>query len=502
MTLLRFSALAAALLLGCGTAPTICGCEDDCNATASCTSETTTTPPSCPDDPADGDVLPGCGIWVSTTIGDDGNPGTQLAPVKTLQHAVDIAAKGPGRVYACAETYEAAVVVPAGVSLHGGWFCQGGWEPAPADTRASIRPVHDDIPLRLVAGKGESLITDIVVRAPDAANPGGSSIAALADVGAAAEMRRVELIAGDGANGAAGEAGGAQPASAGAAGVGGLDGCFAAIGQGGLAPVTTCDDGPTAGGVGGDGAEAFAQGGGDGAPDLGAGAGGLGEDAAPVCSGGKDGADGVIGADGLGAPAGGSLTADGYLGPAGASGTAGTRAQGGGGGGASFGGSGCGLLPHGGAGGGSGGAGGCGGKPGAAGGAGGASIALASRSDGIRLRDVRLVAGAGGAGGLGGAGQLGGLGGLPGLGGAQYSGPPPVHSGCPGGFGGKGGAGGNGGGGAGGPSAAIAHLFGAAPAQEDVELVVGEAGAGGLGGNPAVETGAGADGMAVKVLEL
>jgi len=206
--LVRLSALALlSALAACGSTGVICGCEDDCDATASCTTTTTTesssSAPSCPEDPASGDVAATCGIWVSATLGDDAAEGTQAAPVRTLQRAVDLAAAGPGRVYACAQTYDLAVTVPAGVSLSGGWSCLGGtW--TPSTDRAAIVPDHDEIPLRLVAGPdgAESLITDLVARAADASGDGASSIAALADVGAAAELRRVELRAGDGADGA------------------------------------------------------------------------------------------------------------------------------------------------------------------------------------------------------------------------------------------------------------------------------------------------------------
>jgi hypothetical protein len=488
LTLARLSLAALAFTIGCGTAPVICGCQDDCDQTASCD-----PPPECSATSA----TPDCGIWVSATKGNDDNPGTQAEPVRTLQRGVDLA--GPiGRVYACAETYDAPVTIPSGVSLHGGWACQQTWEPT--DQRAAIRPLHDVVPLRIVAGAGDSLVTDITARAGDAMSPGGSSIAAWVEVDAVVEMRDVELVAGDGAPGAAGEHGGVMPATYGASGVAGDGACTMDIGQGGLVPVTMCDDGPTAGGSGGDGSELVALAGGAGTPDLGGGSGGLGEDTTPNCTGGNDGAAGMDGTDGIGADAGGTLTASGYVGAAGTSGTAGTRAQGGGGGGASYGNSGCGLLPHGGAGGGSGGAGGCGGRAGKGGGGGGASIALVSRSSGVRLVGVRLVAAAGGVGGTGGTGQVGGLGGLPGLGGAQYSGPPPVHAGCSGGFGGQGGNGGNGGGGAGGPSAAIVHAFGAAPAQDGVEMIIGAGGDGGLGGNPM--GGAGQAGQAANVLEL
>jgi hypothetical protein len=491
--------LASAVLVGCGVTGT-CGCNDDCDVTASCTSTTPTI--DCPADPADGEVRPGCGIWVSASQGDDSNPGTQEAPVKTLQRGVDVAAAGLGRVYACAETYDVPVTIPTGVSLHGGWYCQKGWSRAPAGTRAAIAPAHDAIPLRLVGGgEGASLVTDFVARAADASTPGGSSIAAWAEPDAVAELLRVELRAGPGAAGTDGKHGGVQPATGGTPGFGGMQACTADIGLGGEAPVTECEDGTVStGGEGGDGAEGFAQSGGAGTPDLGGGMGGVGEDAAPACSSGVNGTAGTDGVDGTGALAGGSLTAEGYIGPGGVSGSAGARAQGGGGGGASYGKAGCGVAPHGGAGGGSGGAGGCGGRPGAGGGGGGASIALVSRSPSVRVTESRLVAAAGGRGGAGGAGQLGGLGGLPGLGGNFYPGNPPVNQGCAGGTGGSGGRGGNGGGGAGGPSAAIAHAFGAAPAQDGVEIVVGQGGDGGLGGSPM--GGAGADGAAVQVLAL
>lgn len=498
MTALKFATLVAlSLAIGCGTVGT-CGCEDGCEADRTC-GTSTVAPPSCPDDPADGDVDGACGVWVSTSLGDDANPGTQEAPVRTLQRGVDLAPGG--HVYACAELYYEPVAIPAGTSLHGAFSClKGAW--ARGDTRATLITAADVIPLRLTEGVGTSLVTDLDVRAGNAAGRGQSSIAAWADTGAKVELRRVELRAGNGSDGGDGLPGGTVPAMGGTAGYPGVGACTFAVGTGGEAPATSCDDGLSTGGEGGDGAMAFAQPGGDGSPDYGGGHGGNGEDLSPTCMPGSDGVAGVSGLDGEGAESGGSLGAEGYVGPAGAPGTAGTRAQGGGGGGASFGNNGCGVAPHGGAGGGSGGAGGCGGKPGAGGQGGGASIALASRSSNVRLVDARLVAAGGGRGGNGGSAQVGGLGGLPGLGGASYPGQPPVHSGCSGGFGGKGGNGGNGGGGVGGPSAAIAHLFGAAPDQKGVELVVGAAGGGGLGGNPAESAGAGAAGTAAKVLEL
>ena len=502
--LMRLSLLAAVTLLAaCGTAGSVCGCDDSCDATLTCTSTTTTTTsaPTCAADPADGDVAPDCGIWVSATLGDDANPGTQDAPVKTLQRGVDLAGSG-GRVYACAETYFDGVEIPAGVSLNGGWLCQNGWEVATKKQRATIAPVHDVIPVVLTAGDGTSILSDLVVRAADAQTAGGSSIALWAGDDSAAEIRRSLLEAGAGARGDDGKIGGSDPAANGVPGLPGAGACTAAIGAGGLAPVTTCDGlDASGGGIGGDGSDAFANSGGTGTPNLGGGIGGKGEQAAPQCTDGTNGAHGPDGEDGIGAAAGGTLTMSAFVGADGVEGKPGAHAQGGGGGGASYGGIGCGPFPKGGAGGGSGGSGGCGGRAGRGGGGGGASIALASRSSGVSLVSVQLVAKKGGVGGNGGSGQTGGNGGLPGKGGEGYASQQPINHGCNGGFGGNGGRGGNGGGGAGGPSIGIAHVVGAAPAQKDVTIEVGQGGEGGLGGVPDPAL-VGESGKAAQVLEL
>ena len=102
--LLRLSLLGLAFFsVACGSAPAICGCTDDCGQTLTCPETTTPPGPTCPAAPDAGAVTADCGIWVSATLGDDSNPGTQEAPVRTLQRAVDLA--GPdGNVYACAET--------------------------------------------------------------------------------------------------------------------------------------------------------------------------------------------------------------------------------------------------------------------------------------------------------------------------------------------------------------------------------------------------------------
>ncbi|NUQ78847.1 MAG: hypothetical protein HUU21_35430, partial [Polyangiaceae bacterium] len=57
-----------------------------------------------------GAVEDACGVFVAAS-GDDANDGTRASPVATLAKAVKLAQAGSGRVYACAEMFEGALVV-------------------------------------------------------------------------------------------------------------------------------------------------------------------------------------------------------------------------------------------------------------------------------------------------------------------------------------------------------------------------------------------------------
>jgi len=469
----------------------------------------------CRVDPAHGVTEGHCGVWVSVTLGDDGNPGTQAAPVKTLARAIDLAEaaeKGARYVYACGGTYPEAVGLPAGVSLFGGFECAEGWRYTGQPQRAVITAEADVVPLTLLHGDGVSLLGDVTVRAQDATGSGRSSIAVLALPGSQARFRRALIWAGNGTKGDDGENGSHdnQPALKGLPGNPGAAACTASPGAGGKAVASQCDPGDVASlsGQGGDGGVVVADGGGDGLqppnPNLqGFGAGGQGQDAAQStkCTGGSAGAHGNAGLHGFGAKAYGQLTSAGFVGAKGDDGTPGTPGQGGGGGGASLGGLACGAAPPGGAGGGSGGTGGCGGKAGKGGQAGGSSIGIALLSDGIYIDEigkeptVDIWTGNGGKGGNGGALQPGGTGGMPALGGAAFGGAGGVLAGCPGGAGGYGGNGGNGGGGHGGHSVAVVGT----PGNQLIGPFApkaGEAGLGGSGGNPSLPETFGQNGIA------
>lgn len=446
-----------------------------------------------------------CGVFVSSSAGDDGNDGTPGAPVRTLAKAIERATAGSLPVYACAETFMEAVTLPAGSLFYGGLDCANDWGYVGATTKTAVvteaeASTVSQIALVLSDGKGTTRIEDVAVTAPDAVLPGGSSIAALAD-GGSVELVRCELVAGNGMAGAKGE----TPNES----VGPIDANDMTIrGQNGAA---ACQSAPNPGGtgatnmlcmtaIGGNGGAGMimdGETGGDGQPvpdpnPLNKGIGGYGDPGdGSGCNVGAPGKVGVTGLSGAGASSAmpGALSAAGFVGAEGQAGTDGAPGQGGGGGGGAKGKAACN-----GASGGGGGAGGCGGRGGRGGQGGGASIALTSVGASVLLLEVRLTTGNGGDGGEGGDGQDGATGGVGGLGGAGSG----TLAACDGGKGGQGGFGGKGGGGRGGPSVGIAFT-GTAPVREGGGITLGTPGKGGAGADAA---GAGADGAAVETIEM
>lgn len=440
----------------------------------------------CPEDPVKGTVAPECGIWVSVSLGDDAHDGSQGAPVASLTHAVELAAQGPGRVYACGgETWTEPLTVSGHVSLYGGFDCAAGWAYVGAKKRAILAP-PSTIALTWEDDTSDEVnwFTDFHVESADAIEPGGSSIAVFVRDDLRLALRRVDLVAGDGMDGLDGTPAEDGQAPAGEHGNDGGAACSAPVSPGGVSPESTCDFGTSKGGAGGNAGPLLAADGADGEPAANPpnGVGGLGEQSAPACTPGQLGANGMQGSYGVGAHGKGRLTVDGYVGFDGEDGKPGAPGQGGGGGGGSFGKAAvCGAVNPGGAAGGSGGSGGCGGKSGGGGKAGGASIALATRSKNqLTIHDSVVTIGRGGKGGDGGKAQFGGKGGLAGQGGA---GAGSIKAGCAGGMGGAGGRGGWGGGGMGGPSAWYAFLepMGIPPTRFNVEEQMANPGSGGLG---------------------
>ncbi|WP_437765506.1 hypothetical protein WMF27_29580 [Sorangium sp. So ce281] len=215
-------------------------------------------------------VEDGCGVFVSSSLGEDSGGGAKAAPAKTLAAASERIRQenAPGRIYACAEEFAEAVELPAGASLYGGLDCKRGWAWS-RDAKTTIAAGPDQVALAVRGAEGTTHIEGVLVQAADAQTEGASSIAMLVE-GARVELVRSELVAGSGADGAPGAPGAepvapadpVPPAQAGAAGNGGVNACSDvdetpgpdAMASGGAVVENACDGESSVGGKGGDGA--------------------------------------------------------------------------------------------------------------------------------------------------------------------------------------------------------------------------------------------------------
>jgi hypothetical protein len=422
-------------------------------------------------DGIDGDAL--ASIFVAT-YGDDANPGTKIAPMKTVQAAIDAVAADDTKSWVIVEigAYMGPVTLKEGVNIVGGYAfgwrrdtrgfsaIRGGNPSVEAvDITASTRVMNLELEPTRQIGPGESVFTMVLERSPGVVLN---------------RMRLLGGVAGAGASGAQGMTGGAGEMG-GRGGDGKEDSSFVgckrnARATGGAGGMPICGGGQ--GGAGGQPGKEN-DGGDDGSPGDGGAQGGGGGPASGVGSEGKVGVVGTPGAAGAGAPAGGMLEGRVWISNAGDVGGVGNP---GGGGGSSF------CDSWGGAGGG-GGSGGCGGAGGVGGAGGAASIALLLIESDVQVLNSRIVIGAGGQGGQGGEGGDGGAGGPGGGGGSKED---DSGAGGKGGQGGKGGRGGQGGGGAGGSAYGIYSDAALSVMPVMVEYVPGQGGQGGAG--------AGADG--------
>lgn len=442
--------------------------------------------PECIPSQATGSVADSCGVFVSSSTGVDSNSGTSKAtPVATLAHAIDLAEQAKKPVYACAEDFNEAIVVPAGLEIFGGLDCKAGWSYSDAG-RTKLAGAADEVPLKLSAGgAGATTLENMSVTAANAVKPGGSSIAVIIIDNVTANLTRCDFVAGNGVDGAAGETP-ATPPGDGAPGMAGVISCTDPP-TGGMPGMTTCGAETNGGGKGGDGGipnDPDGKGGNNGQPfepNSPLGLGGSGATAVVTCDVGKNGRQGEEGIKGLGGSALGTISLAGYVGADGQDGGNGKQGQGGGGGGGYKSGKACGVAPYmdgPGASGGGGGAGGCGGFGGIGGKAGGASIGVIALNATLNMAAITVTTGNGGKGGDGSIGALGGAGGVGGDGGKAVN--ALTQTGCVGGKGGTGGFGGSSGGGRGGHSIGIAYMGASAPDVKGVTVTPGKAGDGGL----------------------
>ena len=433
-------------------------------------------------------------VFVSTRFGDNNGTGGRDQPYETLDVALVVARQTQRDIYMDLGIYDLrgqTLTVPAGVDIYGGYNFDresGNW---PRNDRT--------INQTLIRGSAQLLryenldqptrLGNVVLHASDALGDSLNSIAVVAvDVGDGHLMlRNVRLESGAGSQGDDGDDGvsisQAQPGNTGTS--------FNQVppGVGGTAGINPQCAAGTAGGRGGDGANADGVLGnavdGDGAGGLSGGAGGPGAAAGVDGAPGEAGDGGENGGDGAsGGPEGDIDPATGLWRPR--SSTGGRSGTNGGGGGGGGGGGSDGGTETGGGGGG-GGAGGCGGTGGGPAVGGGGSFALYIRGGTVTIVRSEFVAGHGGSGGQGGRGGLGGPGGA---GGPAGSGCEGCGTGGRGGRGGDGGCGGDGAGGDGGPTFAIMRVqpsvgglaLSNVSLDEASTLTAGDAGGSGAGG--------------------
>jgi hypothetical protein len=439
--------------------------------------------PTAPNNPGPPGVpnVPG-NYFVSAATGDDANVGTQPAPFKTIQKAIDVAATGNTRadIYVAYGTYAGSITLRSRMSLHGG-YSGATW----VRDLATDSTVISGGPTAMSGSNADSLLIDgFSIRSADATASGGSSIGVhLLNGSQGVVIADNRIYAGRGKAGTTGPPGAAGLDATGA-GARGADG-GECPNDGGAGQSSTI------GSSGGDGGYGTLGDGASGRPGSGPGY-GLGGRGGQVLVSPHFGDVGGFGqpvSDGAHGASGGSFgnfVGGGYVPAGGNKAIDGQNGGGGGGGGA-----GVGTLLICGPGGGGGGAGGGGGKGGAGGAGGGGSfgVLLAQGSAGSLLNNVIVAAngGSGGPGGDGGAGGTFGVGGEPGAQASDFLGGRTGLSGN-GGRGGTGGRGGAGGGGGGGPSIAILEDAASSFTRTGNQTVVGSAGPGGFSrGNPGAQ---------------
>lgn len=434
-------------------------------------------------------------IFVSTA-GSDEAAGSRTEPVRTLQHAIELASEQRKDVYVCNGTYTENVVIEQPVSLYGGYDCNSDWRRI--RDRAIVEP-ESGVPLSILGVQEAMTLERFAFRAPAGARADESSQAGRIVDSIAVRLLRVELRARDGAAGKPGVDGknhvspqatyggnGANAAVLACHYARPTEACLTEAWGGDRGITSECTDPHGVyrqrGGAGGKGANAaltspVCQARVEGQPGY------AGSPVSPT----KDGTDGAPATNGTSSSFGfGSISDGSYratnAGTAGGPGERGLPGRGGQGDSSSI------YRTHDfceggysrGGGGGQGGFGGCAGYPGTPGGGGGASLGLVVVDSQVTLEWSRVLTGDGGKGGRGGRGADGQRGGEPGKGGLGVDslGAQTTFRAESGGRGGDGSKGGDGGAGGGGPSVGIV-VVGHAPELLESTIEIGQPGMGG-----------------------
>ena len=197
-----------------------------------------------------------CGVFVSSSLGDDGNVGSKSAPLKTIAAAIAVAKGKP--VYACGELFDQeTVAIAEDATLYGALDCANGWA-YDASKKTRLAPTVDAIPRSISNATTNAELYDFAITSADAMQDGGSSIAVLV-AQASVSFTRCDVTAGSGKAGAAGAALAKVTTPASAKGTDGGDDPMcdnASVIAGGPGGTNTCDGMTTNGGNGGKGVPA------------------------------------------------------------------------------------------------------------------------------------------------------------------------------------------------------------------------------------------------------
>lgn len=150
-------------------------------------------------------VHEGLGVFVTTFGNDETGDGTRDRPYATIGYAIAKAQAAHKRVYACEGVYnaEGTVQLRNDVSVFGGLWCQSAlWKVEPG-ARVVLRPTQSPA-LRAKDISTKTLIEGVDVFAPDAVEPGASSIGLIAENAVGLTFRRSSITAGTAADGANG----------------------------------------------------------------------------------------------------------------------------------------------------------------------------------------------------------------------------------------------------------------------------------------------------------
>ncbi len=172
----------------------------------------------------------GNAFYVSSQSGDDTNAGTQVAPFRTIQRAIDSAnSSGGGAIMVTGGRYAEALTLESNIEIAGA-FNPNTWmrDPANFNTVVGTGPTA-------VAGNGVMNVTlrDLTIQSDDNTSQGGSSVAVALVASNGVEIVDNEIVAGNAgpgfsaaaANGGGNGSGGGRGSNAGSnAGRGGTGG--------------------------------------------------------------------------------------------------------------------------------------------------------------------------------------------------------------------------------------------------------------------------------------